>query len=77
MRGREAVAKRAFSFRGLAGGARPALVNGAAGLVVFRGEKPFAVMAFTVAAGRVVEIDILADPERLATVDVSSVAPAG
>ncbi len=75
MRGREEVARRAFSFRGLADGARPALVNGAAGLVVFRGESPFAVMAFTVARDKVVEIDILADPERLASVDVSSVAP--
>ena len=34
-------------------------------------------MAFTVGAGRVIEIDILADPERLAAVDVSSVAPLG
>ncbi|HEX5579177.1 MAG TPA: RNA polymerase sigma factor SigJ [Candidatus Limnocylindria bacterium] len=75
LRGREAVAKRAFTFRGLADGARPALVNGAAGLVVFRGRHPFAVMAFTVAGDRIVEIDILADPERLATVDVSAVSP--
>jgi len=60
---------------GLVDGARAALINGAAGLVVFRGESPFAVMAFTVAAGMVIEIDILADPERLAAVDVSSVAP--
>ena len=75
IRGREAVAKRAFGFRGLADGARPALINGAAGLVVFRGETPFAVMAFTVDDGRVVEIDILADPERLAAIDVSALAP--
>lgn len=75
LRGRDAVAKRAFTFRGLADGARSALVNGAAGLVVFRGRDVFAVMAFTVAADRVVEIDILADPIRLAGVDVSAVAP--
>ena len=75
LRGREAVAKRAFTFRGLADGARSALVNGTAGLVVFRGRDPFAVMAFTVADDRVVEIDILADPIRLAAVDVSAVGP--
>jgi RNA polymerase sigma-70 factor (ECF subfamily) len=75
LRGRKSVAERAFSFRGLAEGAQPALVNGDAGLVVFRGDEPFAVMAFTVAADRIVEIDVLANPERLATVDLSSVAP--
>ena len=44
---------------------RPALVNGAAGVVVTLGERPIAVMGFTVAAGRIVEIDAIADPERV------------
>jgi len=45
--------------------ARPALVNGAAGAVVGRGDRPFAVVGFTVANGRIVEIDLVADPDKL------------
>jgi RNA polymerase sigma factor (sigma-70 family) len=45
---------------------RPVLVNGAAGVAVFdRHGEPFSLVAFTVARGRIVEINILADPERL------------
>jgi RNA polymerase sigma-70 factor (ECF subfamily) len=73
VRGAPAVAKQAFGFRHLVGGARPALVNGAAGLVVFDGERPFAVLGFTVRGGRIVEIDILVDPLRLDGLDLSSV----
>jgi RNA polymerase sigma factor (sigma-70 family) len=43
----------------------PALVNGAAGAVVTMGGRPFAVMAFTVVESRIVEIDIIADPDRV------------
>ena len=43
----------------------PVLVNGAAGVVVTMHGRPFAVMGFTVAGGRIVEIDALADPERV------------
>ena len=43
-----------------------ALVNGAAGVVSMRDGRPFSVVAVTVRGGRIVEIDILADPERLA-----------
>jgi len=45
--------------------ARPALVNGAAGAVVGREERPFAVVGFTVAGGRIIEIDLIIDPEKL------------
>jgi RNA polymerase sigma-70 factor (ECF subfamily) len=41
------------------------LVNGAAGVVVTIGGQPFAVMRFTVARGKILEIDAIADPERL------------
>jgi RNA polymerase sigma-70 factor (ECF subfamily) len=51
--------------------ARPALVNGAAGVVFAAGGRPFAVVGFTVRRGRIVEIDILADPERLRRVDLA------
>lgn len=50
---------------------RPALVNGAAGVVVTLGGHPFAVMGFTVSRGRIVEIDVLADPERLGRLDLA------
>jgi RNA polymerase sigma-70 factor (ECF subfamily) len=43
----------------------PALVNGAAGVVVTVRGRPFAVMGFSVADGRIVEIDAIADPERV------------
>ena len=45
--------------------ARPALVNGAAGVVVGAGPRPFAVVGFTVARGLIVEIDLIIDPEKL------------
>ena len=44
---------------------RPALVNGAAGVVVTAGGEPVAVIGFTVARGKIVEIDAITDPERL------------
>ncbi len=44
---------------------RPVLVNGAAGVVVTVGGRPFAVMGFTVAEGKIVAIDAIADPERV------------
>jgi RNA polymerase sigma-70 factor (ECF subfamily) len=50
---------------------RRALVNGAAGLVATRNGQLFSVGAFTVRDGRIVEIDILADPERLRRLDVA------
>ena len=43
----------------------PALVTGAAGAVVTVGGRPFAVLGFTVAEGRILEIDAIADPERV------------
>jgi RNA polymerase sigma factor (sigma-70 family) len=71
VRGAEAVASRAMSFAHLHAWVKPALVNGAAGVVVAPHGRPFAVMGFTVAGGRVVEIDALADPERLSRLDLT------
>jgi RNA polymerase sigma-70 factor, ECF subfamily len=65
LRGAAAVAEGALAFSGRARFARPVLVNGAAGVLVAARGRPLAVMAFTVAGGRVVEIDVIADPERL------------
>jgi RNA polymerase sigma-70 factor, ECF subfamily len=69
--GAEAVAARALSFARLAPSARPALVNGAAGFVVAPQGRPLAVAGFTVADGRVVEIDLLADADRLRDLDLT------
>jgi RNA polymerase sigma-70 factor, ECF subfamily len=44
---------------------RPALVNGAAGAVITVGGRPVVVMGFTVTDGKIVEIDAIADPERV------------
>ena len=50
---------------------RPALINGAAGVVVMVNGKPFAVMGFIVAQAKIVEIDIIFDPERLDRLDLT------
>jgi RNA polymerase sigma-70 factor (ECF subfamily) len=71
VRGREAVARQAFANAARAAFAQPALVNGVAGFVVARDGAPIAVAAFSVAGGRVVQLDILGDPERLAKLDLS------
>jgi RNA polymerase sigma-70 factor (ECF subfamily) len=63
VRGLEAVARRA---RGLPNAViHPVLVNGTAGAFITLGGRPFALMAFTVAADRIVAIDAIADPGRL------------
>jgi RNA polymerase sigma-70 factor, ECF subfamily len=71
VRGAPAVAEQALTFSRLARFAQPALVNGAAGLVTAAGGKPFSVMGFTVRHGKIVEIDILADPARLRQLDLA------
>jgi RNA polymerase sigma factor (sigma-70 family) len=43
----------------------PALVNGAAGVVITVRGRPFAVMGFTVADDKIIEIDAIADPDRV------------
>ena len=69
--GAQAVAERAFMFAQLSPNARPALVNGAAGVVVTPRGRPFSVMGFTVARGKIVAIDVLVDPERLSRLDLT------
>jgi RNA polymerase sigma factor (sigma-70 family) len=71
VRGAAAVARQALSFSRFAPFARPVLVNGTAGIVAVPGGRPFAVLGFTVRRGKVVEILILADPERLRRLDLS------
>jgi RNA polymerase sigma-70 factor (ECF subfamily) len=69
--GAEAVAARASSYAHLSPHVRPAIVNGAAGVVVTPKGRPFSVLAFTVRGGKIVAIDALADPERLAELDLT------
>ena len=71
VRGAAGVAARASSFADPARVVVPALVNGDAGVVITKADRVVTVMAFTVVDGRIVEIDSLADPERLASVQAS------
>jgi RNA polymerase sigma factor (sigma-70 family) len=71
VRGASAVAQQALSFSQFAPFARPALVNGTPGVVVGRSGRPVTVMGFTVRRGKIVEIDILADPARLRHLDLA------
>jgi RNA polymerase sigma factor (sigma-70 family) len=70
VRGAEAVAKGILAYAQFTRDARPVIVNGTPGIVASPGGRPSAVMAFTVSGGRITEIDILADPERLTHVDL-------
>jgi RNA polymerase sigma factor (sigma-70 family) len=69
--GAGAVAEQALMYARLALFVRPALVNGAAGVVVSSHGRPFSVMAFTVTSRKIVEIDVLADPARLRQLDLA------
>jgi RNA polymerase sigma factor (sigma-70 family) len=68
LRGAAAVAD---TFAGRARAARPALIDGAAGLVWAPGGVPRVVFGFTIAGGRIVAIDVVADPERLSRLQVA------
>jgi RNA polymerase sigma-70 factor (ECF subfamily) len=65
IRGAAAVARQARLGANPAAQLHPALVNGAAGVVVTVRGRPFVVMAFTVAAGKIVEIDVIGDRDRV------------
>jgi RNA polymerase sigma-70 factor (ECF subfamily) len=72
VRGAEQVARRAEAFERLGLLRRPTLVNGVAGVVCLLEGRPFSVMAFTVHGEKIVQIDILRDPERLRTLDLTA-----
>jgi RNA polymerase sigma-70 factor (ECF subfamily) len=63
LRGARKVARAAMAARRFAPFVRPALINGTAGAVAFDGDTPFALLAFTVAGGRAVTIDVFNDRE--------------
>ena len=69
--GAEDVARQALMFSVPAAELHPALVNGAAGVVVTVHGRPFAVMGFTVTEGRIVEIDAIGDADRVSRIAAS------
>jgi RNA polymerase sigma-70 factor (ECF subfamily) len=69
--GARKVAGQALFYGRLALDMRPVVVNGVAGGVSFHEGEPFSLGAFTIRGGKIVELDILADPERLRELDLS------
>ncbi|MER6266534.1 RNA polymerase sigma factor SigJ [Streptomyces sp900105755] len=72
LRGARPVAEQALTFRQFAESAHLALVNGTVGMVTAPEGRPLSVMAVTVADGRITEMYILADPERLDRLDFTA-----
>ena len=73
VRGAREVIAQAQRFAPLGRFARPVLVNGAPGFLVVRDGEPLALMAVTVQDGKITEMDVLADPARLAALDLTAV----
>jgi RNA polymerase sigma-70 factor, ECF subfamily len=69
--GAEAVAKQALAFSRRDLYVRMAMINGSPGTVSLRNGRPYGVAGFTVRGGRIVAIDILADPERVGDLDLT------
>ena len=73
VRGAEAVAAQAATFSRLGLSNQIVLVNGDIGIVSRRPDgRPFSILGFTIAGGKITEIDILADPERISRLDLPS-----
>jgi RNA polymerase sigma-70 factor (ECF subfamily) len=68
--GAQAVASQAVMWQRVGLDTRRALVNGAAGLVALRDGRPFSVMGCTIKEGKIAEMDILADPDRLSELNL-------
>jgi RNA polymerase sigma-70 factor (ECF subfamily) len=71
VRGAETVAGQALLWSRVDMTMRRALINGAAGIVSYLDGRPFSIGAFTIEDGKIVEIDFLADPERIARLDLT------
>jgi RNA polymerase sigma factor (sigma-70 family) len=71
VRGAQAVASQALMWSRVDLTRQRALVNGAAGMVMYLNGEPFSICAVTVKNGRLAELDFLADPERLAQLDLA------
>jgi RNA polymerase sigma factor (sigma-70 family) len=74
VRGAQAVAEQAATFSRLGLSNQVVLVNGNVGLLSrWPDGRLFSVIGFTIARGRIVEMHILADPERLKRLDLSAI----
>jgi RNA polymerase sigma-70 factor, ECF subfamily len=71
VKGAPEVAAQAHQYARLARFARPVLVNGTPGFLVARGDQPLALIGLAVRDGKITEIDILADPDRLTRLDLT------
>ena len=71
VRGARACAKQALAYSRFAHFARPALVDGAVGVVVAPRGRLFRVLHFTLTRGKIVQIDVVADPARLHQLDLA------
>jgi RNA polymerase sigma-70 factor (ECF subfamily) len=71
VQGAEIIASRALLWSRVDLAMGRALINGAAGVVTFLHGRPFSIAALTVKEGKIAEIDYLADPERIAQLDLT------
>jgi hypothetical protein len=71
VRGARTWAKGAIAFSRHARFARPALVNGAVGVVMAPRGRLFRALSFTITRGKIIQIDVIADPERLRQFDLA------
>jgi RNA polymerase sigma-70 factor, ECF subfamily len=71
VRGADAVIGQAMIYSQLGLAMKPALINGAVGVVTMRDGQPFSVGGFTVRRGRIVEMDWFADAARLRELDLT------
>jgi RNA polymerase sigma factor (sigma-70 family) len=71
VRGAAAVAARAFPFTRIAQVTLPALINGAAGVVTAADGRPITLAWFTITGAKIVAIDVIDDPRRIAEADLA------
>jgi RNA polymerase sigma factor (sigma-70 family) len=74
IRGAAAVAGRAFPFTRIAQVTLPALINGSAGVITAADRRPITLVAFTVTGAKIVAIDLIDDPRRIAETEVAIIA---
>ena len=71
VRGAAAVAGRAFPFTRIAQVTLPALIDGAAGVVTAADGRPITLVGFTITGAKIVAIDLIDDPRRIAGADLA------
>ncbi|MGW6247644.1 sigma-70 family RNA polymerase sigma factor [Streptomyces roseolus] len=70
VRGAEAIVRQALMYASFRNAALPLVVNGAPAVLGVVDGKPASLLAFTIAGDRIVRMHVLADPERLAALDI-------